>query len=653
MKQLLPNWLYIEIILIIGGSFAQLKAQNDSTQWQEKAINVLELSMDNDLEDGEYSEELLEQQEDRVKGKPNLNNLDYETAIKVLHLSDYQYYQLQLYIETQGELVSIYELDAVEGFTKLDRERLERLVQIAPAPQKSNFLHNFFKKGKSNLLLRYGQTLEPQAGYDTTRDTHYAGNPAHVCFRYTFETQDRFYLKISGEKDAGEQFFKGEQRYGFDFYSGSLNLKNIGVLKQLAVGDYRLNFGQGLVMGSSLLSGKGGGVDAARRFASGIRAVAPTNEGAFLRGAAATLGNTSFIGTLFAGRQFGDVDNCLGTDFSYRHKLFRISARFVGYSSTDTSLSKFKDRLSSSFVPTGFNAAMDYHVILRQQLIFGEISANQTGALGMLHCGVFNLSPLLKIAAIFRYYVPHYSAPLGRSFGNSSHNTGETGLYFTGQYIIGRRCIVGFFLDYYRNTWLSYLTEAPVQGLDAGITTQYDINRNSKLVASYQFRNKPENGKENTYTRSLMEHLKHRLRIQWVQNPLSFLKLKTEVSWILNHYPLQHSRYSGCLLFQDVAFNIKKPDFSVHIRFAYFDTDRYDERLYAYEDDVYYAFTIGTYYYKGVRGYILVRYKFKWLSLWLRLAHTHYIDRNSIGSGLNAIGKPHKTDLRIQLMITI
>ena len=128
------------------------------------------------------------------------------------------------------------------------------------------------------------------------------------------------------------------------------------------------------------------------------------------------------------------------------------------------------------------------------------------------------------------------------------------------------------------------------------------------------------------------------------------LKLKTELNWIRNQYPVCREHYAGLLLYQDISLTFAEPDISLHARVAYFDTDRYDERLYAYENDVYYAFSIGSYYYKGVRGYFVVRYKYKWLSIWLRLAHTYYIDRQVISSGLTQIDKPHKTEVKVQVM---
>ena len=628
-----------------------LCAQTDNNMYNIPSIDIIENNLEETLDDENISaDDLLEELEALGTSKPNLNKLDYEVAVRVLELSDYQYYQLQLYLENYGALASIYELDGMDGFGQKERERLQLLAEVAPVPKNSSFFKDFFKKGKSKLLVRYQQVLERQAGYDTSRATHYDGSPVHALLRYTFETQNKFSVKISGEKDPGEQFFRGKQRYGFDFYSGSASVKDFGILKHVVIGDYRLNFGQGLVLGTSLLSGKGGGVGSVRRFSTGIRAVAPTSEGDFLRGTAVTLGHANVQGTLFAGRSFGSTHNCLGADFSFRRKLFRVGARAVVHSQTDTCSTTPAERFKSSWKPTGFNVAADYQTILYKHLIFGELAFNQDGAAGILQAAVFNITPILKIATIFRHYGKQYTNPLGRAFGTNSQNKGETGFYLTGSYIMSRRITLDFYADYYRLTTLTYRTDSPVQGLDLGLSGEINLTRSSVLNLKYNFRSKPENSPESIYYKLIHEHHKHKIRVIWTNSPLSALKLKTEIDWIMNHYPMNREHYAGLLLYQDISLTFAKPDISLHARVAYFDTDRYDERLYAYENDVYYAFSIGSYYYKGVRGYFVVRYKYKWLSIWLRLAHTCYIDRQVISSGLTQIDKPHKTEMKVQVM---
>ena len=642
----------IILITILLLQASKILAQTDSLSYEIPSIDIIENRMEEALDGEEVStEDLLEELEELGTNKPNLNNLSYETAVRILRLSDYQYYQLQLYLENYGEMASIYELDGIDGFGREERERLEHLAIVAHTPERQAFFKDFFKKGKSKMLIRYGQIMERQAGYDTLRATHYAGTPGHAMFRYTFDTQNRFSFKISGEKDPGEQFFKGEQRYGFDFYSASVCIQDIGIVKKAVLGDYRLNFGQGLALGTSLLSGKGGGAGNVRRFSTGIRAVAPTSEGDFLRGTAVTLSNSRAEGTLFAGRTFGSTDNCLGANITYRHALFKIGARIVGYSHSDT-CGTSAEKWRRLWQPTGFNVAADYHAILFKQLLFGEIGVNQNGAVGVLQALITSPIPTLKIAIIFRHYDKHYTNSLGHAFGTNSKNAGETGIYLTGDYVLSRRITLNLYADYYRLTILTYRTDAPVQGLDMGLSGEINLTRSSVLNVKYSFRSKPENSPESVYYKQIQEHHKHKIRLIWSNSPIAALKLKTELDWILNRYPMSQTRRSGILLYQDIILNFPKPSISLHTRFAYFDTDSYDERLYAYENDVYYAFSIGSYYYKGIRGYLLLRYKYKWISLWLRVAQTYYIDRQVISSGLTQIDKPHKTEIKAQVMFS-
>ncbi len=51
------------------------------------------------------------------------------------------------------------------------------------------------------------------------------------------------------EKDAGEEFFTGSNKQGFDYYSGHFYLKNISQnVHSVALGDFQVYFGQGLTI---------------------------------------------------------------------------------------------------------------------------------------------------------------------------------------------------------------------------------------------------------------------------------------------------------------------------------------------------------------------------------------------------------------------
>lgn len=631
-------------------------AQWDSVRVVEDAVGHWEMQLDEleeSLEANEtenVTEELLERMEEmRRNAKPNLNDLSYEVAVNLLHLTDYQYYQLQLYIEEYGQLYSVYELPAVDGFTDTDMRHLaERAVVEPPPPQRPTF-RQLLKAGKNVFWVRYGQVVERQAGYDTSRASHYAGSPAHVQFRYDYSVRQHFGFRIAGEKDAGEAFFRGEQRQGFDHYSGSVYVKNLRWLKYAVVGDYRLNYGQGLVLGSSMMSGKGGGVSAARRFGDGIRPAATTNESTLFRGGAVTLGNSNWSGSAYAGRVTESNNTALGGALSYKRARFTVGGQIVCYGSFADSAS-WRQRWLSLFHSDRLNASLSYQAVAGRTLLFGEAAVDGKGHPALLQAALVPVSPVFRVAALLRYYATGYQSPMGSGFRASSGDCGELGAYLTGHLVLSRKVEADIFFDYYRLLWLSYRTDAPVPGMDAGLALSCNLSRKSTLTARYQWKSRPKNESEDMYMHRLDEQCRHRLRLQWSCAPLPVLKTKTEVSMVFNKSSSDNQWRKGLLMYQDLACNILRPQLSLHLRIAYFDTDSYDERLYAYENDVYYAFTVGSYYYQGLRACLLLRYKVQRFSVWVRISRTHYLNRNDISSGLTYIDKPHKTELKLQCL---
>lgn len=638
-------------ILIIAIPVTQLFAQQDSTLLMESTIDTWETQLEELDDAGNITEELLERMEETQDwAHPNLNDLSYEVAVNILQLTDYQYYQLQLYIEDFGQLYSIYEIPAIDGFTEEDMRRLAALTVIAPPPKRRPTFRELLRSSKSVLWIRYGQVVERQDGYDTTRASHYDGSPPHLQFRYDFTIRQNFGFRIAGEKDAGEQFFRGNQKYGFDHYSGSLYARNIGLLKYAVIGDYRLNFGQVLVLGSSMMSGKGAGVAALRRFGDGIRPVATTNEGQFFRGGAFTLGNTHWSGSGFAGAVTETNLTAFGGAVSHRRARFTIGTQvicFGEYSDSAAAGEKWRSLLQ----PNRLNASVSYQAIAGKSLLFGEVAVNEKGKPAVLQAALIPVNPMFQMATLLRYYATGYQSPMGSGFRTSSGDCGEFGAYLTGHLVMSRNLEADLFCDFYRLLWLNYLTDAPVQGMDAGASLTCRLPRRSVLYVRYQWKSKPKNESDDIYMHRLTEQCKHRLRLQWTCTPLPWLNTKTEISMVFNKGPSSAKGwYKGILMYQDLGFNWGRPQLSVHLRVAYFDTDRYDERLYSYENDVYYAFTIGSYYYQGMRAYLLLRYKIQHFSVWFRISRTHYLNKNDISSGLTHIDKPHKTEVKVQCL---
>jgi len=87
--------------------------------------------------------------------------------------------------------------------------------------------------------------------------------------------------------------------------------------------------------------------------------------------------------------------------------------------------------------------------------------------------------------------------------------------------------------------------------------------------------------------------------------------------------------------------------FSVNGRLAYFSTDGYNSRLYAYENDLLYSFSIPALYGKGIRTYLNFRQAINdKLTFWLKVAATRRFSQ----TGTEEPGDlAMKSELKIQI----
>jgi len=93
-----------------------------------------------------------------------------------------------------------------------------------------------------------------------------------------------------------------------------------------------------------------------------------------------------------------------------------------------------------------------------------------------------------------------------------------------------------------------------------------------------------------------------------------------------------------------------------------FETDGYNERMYAYEADMPYSFSIPFYYDKGVRYYFNVNWnasrlvnrtkkKHPELNCWLKWAQTIYPGKVSTGTGLDETPGNHRSEIKFECIL--
>ncbi len=109
-----------------------------------------------------------------------------------------------------------------------------------------------FKYGKQELLTRMDIPFYTRKGYEKFISRTFYVSLSALWFSLWRTSICRHY----GEKDSGEPFAALHNKQGYDYYSYYLLIREFGRLKTLALGNYRLSFGQGLVVSTDFLVGK-------------------------------------------------------------------------------------------------------------------------------------------------------------------------------------------------------------------------------------------------------------------------------------------------------------------------------------------------------------------------------------------------------------
>lgn len=625
----------------------------------------------------------------------NLNQTNFDELKRLHLLTDVQIQYLLNYIDRFGEVISIYELNAIEGFDKEIVDLLLPFVRVGEVEKEDFKWKNAFKYGKQEIFVRYERILSQKEGYtDQENDSlvqlskQYLGSPDKYYLRYRNTYKDRISWGLTAEKDAGEEFFKGTNKYGFDFYSGHLFFKDLWKFKKLAIGDYQLNIGQGLTMWSGFAIGKSADVFNARRFGYGLRPYTSVNENQFLRGVGFQIGigeKIDFTGFASYKRIDANINEVDSTDlFDNSFSAFQISGYHrtvkemadkgaigelvtggevafkgkdfkIGLSSVYTTYDTPLNASLQPYTQYKFNAqqlltsGVNYTYYFRKLSFFGETSFSDNFKFGTVNGVSWHADPKLDVLFVYRDYNKAFQSLYSAGFGESSDNTSEKGMYFGIQARLSKRLSATAYYDQFKYTHFKYLTDDLSEGRE--VFAQLNFKINSRASTYIRFRNKvtERDTKEDVAGVDQQVKLnKTTLRLHYDQRVNSQLSLKYRVEW--TRFLFDEDQSNGILMFQDIVYSFKKIPLKLYNRIAIFDAESYDARMYAYENDLLYVFSVPSYYNRGLRSYLMAKYEIgQRFDIWLRWGVWSYDNVQTISSGLEEINGTNKMDLKLQV----
>jgi len=627
----------------------------------------------------------------------NINEASLDDLRSLPIITPFQAVAVDTYIKKYGKLTSIYELRNIKELDATTIQAMLPFVSVTGPAAKNDFS---FKKVVNSMrheaMIRYSRVLQDQAGYEPRESDSivpYEGNQDRIYARYRLQAGQLLSAGVTAEKDAGETFGEGSNPDGFDFYSAHLFARNIGIVKSVALGDYQAQFGQGLTFWSGLTFGKTGQGTNVMRFGQGLRPYTSANENLFLRGAGVTLGKKNWDATVFysnknidAGvaerdslsgedlrftslqisglhRTEGELrgERALGEEIAGTHLAFSTEHLQVGFTGVFSQYDGVSDRNLQLYNQFDFNdnenvnTGLDFNWLYKGVSVFGEVSHSKNGAVAYLAGAQFQPDPRLELVIFQRNYPRDYQSIYGGAFGESGRNQNEQGTYVGANFYIAPKLTFSGYFDRYQFEWLRYRIDRPSNGADWSTQLNYTLNRDVQLYVRYreehQERNPSSANAEEIYRPVQTKRRSVRFHIDYdLTNQLS-LANRIEISRF-DEKGMDLER--GFLIFQDVKYSFWKDKIALYGRMVFFDVDDYDARIYTYENDVLYFFSVPALQNQGWRAYAMARIKFnRQVSLWVRWSQTTFTDRNTIGSGNEEIDGQTRNDIRLQLRIRL
>ena len=674
----------LRLISIINSLFIipACSAQNPSENLMEEVLE--DLSVNNDINNSVNSlnwENELEELSNRLQEPVNLNSATREQLEQFPFLSDIQIEHLLAYIYIHGQMETIYELQLVE---ELDRQTIQYLLPFVcikainnePAFRWKTMLKDAGRYGKNEVLTRLDIPFYKRKGYEHT----YLGPSVYNSVKYTFRYRDQLYAGGVAEKDAGEPFAALHNSYGYDYYSFYLLLQNCGRLKSLAVGNYRLSFGQGLVMSTDYLMGKTIYASSFNNRSTGIKKHSSTDEYNYFRGVATTVALTKRLSVsafyshrnmdgvvtdgeitsvyktgLHRSRKEADKKNLLtsqltGGNVSYQQNHIRLGITGVyyvfnrPYEPELTGYSKYNIH-GNHF----YNLGIDYAYRWRRFSFQGETAI---GKQGWASLNRLQYSPVqdIQFILIHRFYSYDYWAMYAHSFGEGSTVQNEQG-YYVGLETTPFshwRFFVSF--DLFSFPWKKYRINKPSRGTDGLIQATFTPRTNLSMYLKYRYKQKERDltGSKGTLTLPIFHH-QLRYRLNYSLNDV--FSSRTTLDY--NHFHSQdRAATKGYQVTQMISSQLPWTRLFADVQGSYFCTDDYDSRVYVSEKGLLYTFYTPSFQGRGFRCAVRLRYELNkhWLFI-TKFGETIYLNRNEIGSGNDLIYGNKKADIQMQLRI--
>ena len=597
----------------------------------------------------------------------DINQATREQLEQLPFLSAQQVEEIVEYLYRYGPMKSLAELRMIRSLDDSRRRLLTYFIIIGDRSQET---------GDSRLTARVLNELMATGRipfYERKGDTGaYQGYPYRHWLRYQLTYGDQLKAGIVGAQDAGEPFFAGKNRLGYDYYSFYLQLNHWRRIETLVLGNFRVSMGMGLILNNSFGLGKVSMLQNMGRPTSTVRAHSSRSSDGYLQGAAATVNITKGL-TATGFISYRAMDATLNKDGT--------AATIVtsGYHRTETELEKKNNLKNTTFggnvryqangYHAGFNlvgthlnrelkpnttalyrqyyaqgydflnVSADYGYVHHRFSVNGETALNREGALATINSVSLQLGSEWSLMALYRFYSYHYTSLYANSYSEGGSVQNESGIYIGATWQPSPSWKLMAYTDYAYFPWAKYQISQSSHSWDQLLQVSYSKKRWS-FGGRYRLRIRQKDNDDKT---ALVTRTEHRGRLSAEYSSVWSSRTQVDFGFISFNAP-----EAGLMVSETLGFTHRW--LRLNGGLGWFHTDSYDSRVYLYELGPLYSYSFTQFSGEGIRYWLMARANIgSRLVLTAKMGVTNYFDRSTIGSSYQQINRSSQTDLDLQL----
>ncbi len=663
-------FLYITFLLF----FVSIRIFSQTDSSFTNARNSIDDILDEPSEELDNSD-LLELMEDLLNNPLDLNTAN-EIELQKIPFVDFSTAKAIVnYRLNYGKFFSTSELFSIPGLNKdLVKKIIPFLTVFSTGEKQTNGDKKTSRKESSALTIslrsRYLNSLQTQAGF---LNDNFKGSKPKIYNRFKASLNNRFSFGLLTEKDAGEKSIN-------DFTSGYLELNNFYIMNKIILGDYTIEFGQGLALWSPYGFVKGtDAIYPAKKHARGITSYKNADESNFLRGFAAQYSRGKFdfdfffsnnnfdarvdsftnLITSVSSSGFHRTESELNNSNTANERIYGLSTQYK-FNNNSVGLLYYRINFSNSFNAKSvfdfkgnainyYSFYLDYYY--KNFNIFGEAAydGKSVAVISSVQLELFkNFNYVISIRSYPRNYINFHGYGFGEKNGNTSNEFGiYTGLRWRTEY-----GLLNFYFDQFNFPYPTSTVPFSSSGNELLLSIQTSPIR--KLVMNFKFKNENKEISESADNiREIFNRNKRNYRLDIIYDLSSELRIKGRFEY--NKISIDRLKLAedGVLFYQDIKFSPSN-NISLGGRIVFFQTDSFQSAVFEYENDLAGILSNIGLFGKGLRWYLISRYRIsEGILLSLKYSETFKSGEKSLSSGNSLISGNIDNRLSLQLDVNL